>query len=76
MMIEHKSQLVERVKEALINCEHSFDMGDTTEFYDKDGCVLMTATEYDYNNIRFSFDGEMDAQEFEMDIDEDMIDED
>ena len=47
------------------NCIGSESFGDTTEFYDEDGIVLMTVDQSNSNKMVFSFDYGEEVYEFE-----------
>jgi hypothetical protein len=58
MMVENKSvdnEFISNIVSIYRKCAGYETFGETTEFYDEDGCVLMTATENGVNRVQFRF---------------------
>lgn len=51
-----QKDFIQKIKNVYLNCNGYETFGNFTEFYDEDGCVLMTATQSASNTINFSFD--------------------
>ena len=49
------SSLIMCVNKAIARCVSYEEIGDVTEFYDEDGCVVMTAASDDMHKIEFTF---------------------
>lgn len=50
-----ENSFIQRINDVYEKCSGFETYGSTTEFYDEDGVVLMTATEEDSNKIAFVF---------------------
>lgn len=55
-MDKTQNEFITKINEVYDKCNGSEQYGDTTEFYDEDGVVLMTVTEdLSTNKLTFSF---------------------
>lgn len=60
-----ENNFIEKINRVYDQCSGYETYGSTTEFYDEDGVVLMTATEDEGNKIIFTFTEDSESYAYE-----------
>ena len=65
MLGADEHEFIKKVNEVYKECIGYESYAETTEFYDEDGVVLMTATQISANKIEFAFSDDGETFEYE-----------
>lgn len=60
-----ENTFIEKINDVYKKCSGFETYGETTEFFDEDGVVLMTAVEKEDNKILFTFIEDFESYEYE-----------